>query len=143
MLQQTQTSRVIEKFNKFILCYPSINQLASSSTKDLLTQWQGLGYNRRALNLQKSAKIIVEKYHGLFPNQPQSSKLFLELARPLPLLFLFMPIISHIFLLKPILEPFISISFLKIKWMFQIRKFYRLSKKRLTLPIPGVVLRFN
>ncbi len=67
MLQQTQVSRVIPKYESFIQKFPDFKTLADASVSEILKLWQGLGYNRRALNLQKSAKIICEKYDGKFP----------------------------------------------------------------------------
>lgn len=70
MLQQTQTSRVEKKFAVFIRAFPSFAQLAATSFRELLTYWQGLGYNRRALALHKSAQIIADTYDGILPNDP-------------------------------------------------------------------------
>ncbi len=56
MLQQTQTSRVLPKYELFLSQWPTIEALAGSTLLDLLTAWKGLGYNRRALYLQQSAK---------------------------------------------------------------------------------------
>ncbi len=66
MLQQTQVDRVIPKFEAFIRRFPSEKELAAASLADVLKQWQGLGYNRRAKFLQEAAKKIVEI--GQFPN---------------------------------------------------------------------------
>ncbi|MGH7245331.1 MAG: A/G-specific adenine glycosylase, partial [Candidatus Levyibacteriota bacterium] len=67
MLQQTQVPRVIPKYNEWIKKFPTIQSLAKATTRDVLSLWSGLGYNRRALYLQKTAQEIVEKYHGKFP----------------------------------------------------------------------------
>lgn len=67
MLQQTQVDRVIPKYNHFIETYPDFNALASVSVYELLKSWQGLGYNRRALMLQKASQIIVTSYNGILP----------------------------------------------------------------------------
>lgn len=68
MLQQTQAgTRTIEKFNAFIERFPDFNTLAEASLSDVLKLWQGLGYNRRALMLKKSAEIIVRDYGGNLP----------------------------------------------------------------------------
>lgn len=66
MLQQTQVSRVLEKFPQFINQFSSFEELASAKTSDVITAWQGLGYNRRALNLQKLAQTI----DGKLPQDP-------------------------------------------------------------------------
>ncbi len=68
MLQQTQVSRVISKFQEFIDRYPDIVTLAGANLHDVLTVWQGLGYNRRAKFLHESAKKIVKDYDGIFPD---------------------------------------------------------------------------
>lgn len=70
MLQQTQTHRVIEKYRLFIDQFPTVQSLAQASLREVLFFWQGLGYNRRALALQKSAQIILEHYNGSIPNNP-------------------------------------------------------------------------
>jgi A/G-specific adenine glycosylase len=67
MLQQTQTSRVIEKFNLFIQKFPDFASLANASTGEILRYWLGLGYNRRAIYLKKCAEIIHGKYHDKIP----------------------------------------------------------------------------
>ena len=66
MLQQTQVSRVIPKFEAFISAFPSEKALATASLADVLKQWQGLGYNRRAKFLHEAAKKIVAL--GSFPD---------------------------------------------------------------------------
>ena len=67
MLQQTQVSRVVPKYLEFLKEFPSLEALASANTKQLLTIWSGLGYNRRALWLKEAAREIVEQ--GSFPRQ--------------------------------------------------------------------------
>lgn len=67
MLQQTQTSRVVHKFEEFITRFPTIQSLASASLRDVLIAWQGLGYNRRGMNLHKSAQIIVQHHNDIVP----------------------------------------------------------------------------
>jgi len=59
MLQQTQTSRVIDKYNEFIRTFPDFQSLANAPQSEVLRLWQGLGYNRRALYLKRSAEIIT------------------------------------------------------------------------------------
>ena len=61
MLQQTQVSRVVPKFDEFIETFPTIESLAHAKTKDLLQVWSGLGYNRRAIWLKEAARQIVQK----------------------------------------------------------------------------------
>jgi A/G-specific adenine glycosylase len=67
MLQQTQVDRVIPKYENFITRFPDVKSLAASSLKDVLSMWQGLGYNRRAQNLHNSARIIMGDHGGHMP----------------------------------------------------------------------------
>jgi A/G-specific adenine glycosylase len=67
MLQQTQVERVIPKFEQFITSFPTSKALATASTAHLLQHWQGLGYNRRALNLQRAAQAIEQQWGGVVP----------------------------------------------------------------------------
>jgi A/G-specific adenine glycosylase len=76
MLQQTQTDRVAKKFGAFIQKFPSFEELAAASQAEVITSWQGLGYNRRALALHKIAKIIVQEYQGILPNDPKLLQTF-------------------------------------------------------------------
>ena len=62
MLQQTQVSRVLVKFDEFMKPFPTIEALAKASLADVLRVWQGLGYNRRAKFLHEAAKYVVQ--HG-------------------------------------------------------------------------------
>jgi len=72
MLQQTQTKRVSEKFLEFIEKFPDFKSLASASIDKLLSVWQGLGYNRRALALKEIAQKIVNDYDGRVPKDLKS-----------------------------------------------------------------------
>jgi A/G-specific adenine glycosylase len=72
MLQQTQTHRVITKYEEFLIAFPSIQLLADASLRDVLSVWQGLGYYRRARYLHQIAKIIVEKYNGQLPQDTKA-----------------------------------------------------------------------
>jgi len=67
MLQQTQVATVVDYFNKFIINFPTIADLANADEEEVLTSWAGLGYYSRARNLHKSAKIILSEYRGIFP----------------------------------------------------------------------------
>lgn len=70
MLQQTQTARVAQKYPQFLQAFASFEQLANASLKDVLLQWQGMGYNRRGMYLHKAAQIIVKDFGGQLPNDP-------------------------------------------------------------------------
>jgi A/G-specific adenine glycosylase len=61
MLQQTQVERVIYKYNIFIRTFPDFSSLAVAPLSDILKVWQGLGYNRRAVALQKIARAVTEE----------------------------------------------------------------------------------
>lgn len=67
MLQQTQVKRVLDYWPRFMRTFPSIDALASSEVSLVLEMWQGLGYNRRALALRKSAEICSRDYKGNLP----------------------------------------------------------------------------
>ncbi len=67
MLQQTQVSRVGNKYPNFMKRFPTLQTLAEAPQAEVLKEWQGLGYNRRALNLKRSCEAIVTAYKGRFP----------------------------------------------------------------------------
>jgi A/G-specific adenine glycosylase len=67
MLQQTQVSRVQIKYKEFLQKFPALEKLSEAKQSDVLSVWQGLGYNRRALNLKKTCSIIFKVYKGKFP----------------------------------------------------------------------------
>jgi A/G-specific adenine glycosylase len=68
MLQQTQVTRVLPIYLKFISKFPTVNALSHAPISDVLKAWKGMGYNRRALYLKKAAGEIVKKYDGIFPD---------------------------------------------------------------------------
>jgi A/G-specific adenine glycosylase len=61
MLQQTQVARVIPRYNDWLARWPTVDALAAASTSDVIRCWQGLGYNRRAVNLQRAARAVAER----------------------------------------------------------------------------------
>lgn len=67
MLQQTQVNTVIPYYQKFLATFPTIFQLAKAELNEILYLWSGLGYYKRAINLHKTAKIIVKYHAGKFP----------------------------------------------------------------------------
>jgi len=69
MLQQTQVKRVERYFESWMVTFPTVDALASASVSDVLERWQGLGYNRRALMLKRTAEIISEDYGGIVPTE--------------------------------------------------------------------------
>ena len=60
MLQQTQVSRVDGRWQRWLERFPSIDALAAAETADVLDEWQGMGYNRRALALQRAARAVAD-----------------------------------------------------------------------------------
>jgi A/G-specific adenine glycosylase len=70
MLQQTQVERVQPKYEAFLARFPTIESLAQASLAEVLGQWQGLGYNRRGMMLQRAAETIVNQYAGTIPDDP-------------------------------------------------------------------------
>lgn len=67
MLQQTRVAAVLDYYERFLEAAPDIPALAALPEERLMKLWQGLGYYSRARNLQKAAKIVVERYGGQFP----------------------------------------------------------------------------
>lgn len=67
MLQQTQVSRVIEKYESFLARFPTLADLATAEEDDVLALWSGLGYYNRARNLQRAAQHVVREHGGAVP----------------------------------------------------------------------------
>lgn len=67
MLQQTQAERVIPKYRAFVKRFPTVATLADADFREVLSLWQGLGYNRRARMLHRAARMIMEEHHGKIP----------------------------------------------------------------------------
>jgi A/G-specific adenine glycosylase len=67
MLQQTQVERVVDKYRVFIRTFPDFSSLANAPLADILKVWQGLGYNRRAVALQKIAISVMNENRGRLP----------------------------------------------------------------------------
>ncbi len=70
MLQQTQVPRVARIYPAFIQKFPDFSSLAAAPQTELLAAWQGMGYNRRALSLQKLAAAVIRDYGGVLPDDP-------------------------------------------------------------------------
>jgi A/G-specific adenine glycosylase len=62
MLQQTQVERVVPRWHAWLARWPTVEALATASAADVIVEWQGLGYNRRALNLHRAARQVAA--HG-------------------------------------------------------------------------------
>jgi A/G-specific adenine glycosylase len=67
MLQQTQAQRVVPKYERFLEVFPTVHSLARAPLAAVLSEWSGLGYNRRAKFLWQCADTIVNHHHGVFP----------------------------------------------------------------------------
>ena len=68
ILQQTQVNQGIKYYYAFLEQYPDIQSLANADEQEVLKLWQGLGYYSRARNLLKTAVLVADKHHGIFPN---------------------------------------------------------------------------
>ncbi|MDR4497867.1 MAG: A/G-specific adenine glycosylase [Candidatus Scalindua sp.] len=72
MLQQTQVQRVMEKYGKFTRQFPDFSSLARAPLKKVLSEWQGLGYNRRAIALKQIARKVVDEFDGNLPSSVET-----------------------------------------------------------------------
>jgi A/G-specific adenine glycosylase len=68
MLQQTQVARVVPRYRAWLERWPTADDLAAASPAEVIREWSGLGYNRRAVNLHRCAQRVVEL--GGFPRDP-------------------------------------------------------------------------
>ena len=73
MLQQTQVATVLGKgyYTRWLELYPDVQALAEASEDEILRAWEGLGYYRRARNLQAAAVAVVERHDGVFPESTE------------------------------------------------------------------------
>ncbi len=69
MLQQTQVIRVVERWPRFLARFPDPESCAKAAVGDVLDEWSGLGYNRRAVNLHRAATIMVAEHCGAVPRE--------------------------------------------------------------------------
>lgn len=72
MLQQTQVHRVIPVYHAFLQRFPTFESLAEAPAAEVIRAWAGMGYNRRALNLQRAAQAVVERHGGELPRDPRA-----------------------------------------------------------------------
>ncbi len=70
MLQQTQVSRVLEYYPRFMKRFPTIERLASARPKAVMEEWDGLGYYARAKNLHKLARVVSKTRNGRLSDKP-------------------------------------------------------------------------
>ncbi len=61
MLQQTQAARVAPRWERWLDRWPTVEELGEAPTADVIREWQGLGYNRRAVSLQRAARLVAER----------------------------------------------------------------------------------
>jgi len=69
MLQQTQVSRVLNMYPRFLSRFPTTGALASAAQRQVLRAWQGMGYNNRAVRLHRAARAIIDGGAGRFPRE--------------------------------------------------------------------------
>jgi A/G-specific adenine glycosylase len=67
MLQQTQVSRVIDRYEQFLARFPTPTSCADAPTSAVIEEWAGLGYNRRAVNLWRTASVVANEHEGELP----------------------------------------------------------------------------
>ncbi|HUQ50107.1 MAG TPA: hypothetical protein VM056_05275, partial [Terriglobales bacterium] len=67
MLQQTRVNAVLDHYRRFLKVFPTVKALAKSSEQDVLAQWSGLGYYRRARMMHRAAKEVVGAHGSKFP----------------------------------------------------------------------------
>jgi A/G-specific adenine glycosylase len=70
MLQQTQTSRVLSYWEPWMKKWPTPKRMSAASLQEVMKEWSGLGYNRRAKSLLECAGIICRKFGGRVPDTP-------------------------------------------------------------------------
>lgn len=71
MLQQTQTGRVAPAYGEFLKRFPTLDRLAHAPAMEVIRAWKGLGYNRRAVDLQRTAQVVAHDHGGAFPDDPK------------------------------------------------------------------------
>jgi len=67
MLQQTRVAVVIDRYNAFMACFPTLASLALATEQEVLALWSGLGYYRRARMLHKAAQFVADQHKGILP----------------------------------------------------------------------------
>lgn len=72
MLQQTQVSTVLSYYDRFLVRFPTVRELAQASLDDVLSLWSGLGYYSRARNLHRCAQVVCERHGGAFPTSSET-----------------------------------------------------------------------
>jgi A/G-specific adenine glycosylase len=72
MLQQTQVDRTTPKFIEFMTQFPTIHDLAQATPGEVIALWSGMGYNNRAVRLQRLAQVVVEEHAGVVPREVEA-----------------------------------------------------------------------
>lgn len=72
MLQQTRVEVVEERWVRFLRRFPTVADLARAAEDEVLAEWAGLGYYRRARSLHAAARVVLESHAGQFPTDPAS-----------------------------------------------------------------------
>ncbi len=72
MLQQTQVARVLTRWERFMARFPTVDALAAATPAEVVEEWQGMGYNRRALALKRAADLCSERFAGQLPQDEAS-----------------------------------------------------------------------
>ncbi len=67
MMQQTQMDRGVRYFLRWMERFPDVAAVAEAPEEDVLKAWEGLGYYRRARNIQAAARAVMERHGGVFP----------------------------------------------------------------------------
>lgn len=68
MLQQTQVARVVDRWGRFLERFPTVSACAAAPLADVVDEWAGLGYNRRAVHLHRAAQECVDRFDGRLPS---------------------------------------------------------------------------
>src|SRR5438552_6919363 len=68
MIEQTQVHRVLPKYQQFLAAFPTLADLATASTAEVISAWVPLGYNMRAVRLQSIARQVMSEYEGRIPD---------------------------------------------------------------------------
>ncbi len=70
MLQQTRVDTALRYFDRFLERFPTIQDLAEASEEEVMAAWSGLGFYRRARNMHRCAREVVEVHGGVVPDDP-------------------------------------------------------------------------
>ena len=81
MLQQTRVDTVLRYYEPFLQRFPDVHTLAAAELDEVLAQWSGLGYYRRARNLHACAKQVCERHGGEFPRNREGLEALAGIGR--------------------------------------------------------------